>query len=356
MKLNIRERLNSLLLYSGFSGLLRFVPVDPSSAYIMLTDNCNSRCVTCNVWKNSSVNELTTEEIKNLLHQLKEMGIKELVFVGGEPLLRSDIGEVIREASSLKFRAIIVVTNGLLLEKKAEELLDSGITHIDVSIDSVGEANDKIRGVPGDYERAVKGIKAVQRLKRSKGLEVYVTIMTTLLMNDNVDRIPELVEVARSLEAYMLFNLLDDRIDVFKGIPFSELLVKDEQKIDETIDHLKMINKKYPNLITQCDYSLEYARNYLKGKNRYDFHCVHGYKRVYVGSHGEIYPSCWAMKPIGNIREDRLSDVIGSKEQRELAKKMYKMECPKCTNSYVTNILVKHLISHKLRCGKGKSQ
>jgi MoaA/NifB/PqqE/SkfB family radical SAM enzyme len=267
--------------------------------------------VTCNVWKNASFDELNTEEMKNAMHQLKDVGVKTLIFVGGEPLLRSDVGSIIGEASSLGFENIIVVTNGLLLEQKAEELLDAGVTHIDVSIDAVGESNDRIRGVPGYYERAVAGIRAVQRLKKSKGLDVAVTIMTTLLMNDNVDDIPGLVEVARSLDAFLLFNLLGNDTDISKGIPLSELLVNDEGKIDETIDFLKMVNKKYPGLISQCDYTLEYARNYLKGKNRYDFHCVHGYQMVYVGSHGEIYPSCWAMEPIGNVRVDKLSGVVG---------------------------------------------
>ena len=345
-----RERLSWLCLWSGFSSLLRFVPVSPTRAEFRFTDNCNSRCITCNAWKNKSENELTTEELKDVLGQLRAMGIKQLVFTGGEPLLRNDIGAVVKEASSLGFEAIIIVTNGLLLEKKADELLDGGVTHIDVSIDAIGEANDKIRGVPGYYDRAVKGIETVQRLKKSKGLDdVAVTIMTTLLMKDNVDDIPKLVELAKSLDAYLLFNLLDDRVDIFKGIPLSELLVKDEEKIDETIDYLKSVNKKHPGLISQCDYTLEYARDYLKGKNRYNFHCIHGYKRVCLGAHGEIYPSCWAMPPIGNIREDNLQEIIGSKKQRELAKKMYKMECPKCIQHYIPNLVVKHLISHSLR-------
>jgi MoaA/NifB/PqqE/SkfB family radical SAM enzyme len=355
--LRFKGKLSYILLYSGFSSLLRFVAVNPNTAYIMLTENCNSRCVTCNVWKKSkSVNELTTEEMKDVLHQLKEMGITQLVFTGGEPLLRNDVGAIVKEAKSLRFKDIIVVTNGLLLEKKAEELLDNGVTHIDVSIDAVGEANDRIRGVPGYYERAINGIKAVQRLKKSKDLDVAVTIMTILLMNDNVDHIPELIEVAKSLDTYSLFNLLGDHIDISKGIPFSDLLVRDEGKIDETIDYLKMVKKKHPMLISQCDYTLEYARNYLKGKNRYDFHCVHGYKMVYLGAHGEIYPSCWAMPPIGNVREDKLRDVVGSEKQRELAKKMYKMECPKCIQHYIPNLMVKHLISHKLRCEKAQNK
>ena len=127
MRLRFKERLSWILLYSGFSSLLRFVPVSPTRAEFRFTENCNSRCITCNVWKNNSINELTTEEIKNALHQLKEIGVKQLIFTGGETLLRNDVGDIIKEANSLKFEAIIVVTNGLLLEEKAEEIAESAI-------------------------------------------------------------------------------------------------------------------------------------------------------------------------------------------------------------------------------------
>lgn len=351
LSLRFRRMFGWLVLYSGFSSLLRFVPVAPNVAAIMLTGNCNCRCVTCGVWKNTSVNELTTEEMKCSLRQLKGIGVKTLVFVGGEPLLRNDIGAIVKEASSLGFDGIIVVTNGLLLEKKAEELLDSGVTHIDVSIDAVGEADDRIKGISGHYERAIAGIRAVQRLKQTKGLDVAVTIMTNLLMDDNVDYIPDLVNVARSMGAYLFFNLLEDHIVVFRGIPLSKLLVKDERKVDQTIDFLETVNKKYPGLLSQCNPMLEYVRNYLKGKNRYDFHCAHGFHSVFLGPHGEIYP-CWALEPIGNVRVNNLSEVVGSERQRALAEKMYKMDCPGCTNEYGANILIKHLIAHKLFCEK----
>jgi MoaA/NifB/PqqE/SkfB family radical SAM enzyme len=347
--LRLRERMSWWILSSGFSSLLRFVPICPTRAEFRFTFNCNSKCITCNAWKSRSENELTTEEVKNALHQLKEIGIKELIFTGGEPLLRNDIGEIIKEAKALEFQAIIVVTNGLLLERKAEELLDNGVTHIDISIDAINETNDKIRGIPGYYKKAINGIKTIQKLKKNKALDVPVTIMTTLLMKDNINDIPKLVELAKNLDAHILFNLLEASLYIFGGVPLSELMVDDHKKIDETIDYLKTINKKFPGVITQCNYSLDYARNYLKGKNRYNFHCVHGFRMVYLGSHGEIFP-CWAMEPIGNIREHKLQDIIGSKKQKELAQKMYKMECPKCTNNYGANILVKHLLSHKLRC------
>ncbi len=340
-------------MYLGSPRLLRFVPLSLEWAHIRVTENCNSRCITCYAWKNRSVDELTTEEVKNALRQLKDIGVKNLIFIGGDPLLRRDIGDIIKEASLLKFEIIIVVTNGLLLEDKAEELLENGVTHITVSIDGVGRANDVIRGVHGYFEKSIRGLETVQRLKKDKGLNCSVTLLTTILLNQNVDEIPKLLEICQSLGVYWSFNLLDLNLDIFKGIPFSSLLVENEEEIDKTIDYLKKTREEHPGLISSdvfCDHILEYARNYLKGKNRYDFHCIHGYKMIYLGSHGEVYPGCWAMEPLGNLRENKLREIVGSKKYRKRAERMYRMECPGCTNRFQPNIWMKHLISHRFDC------
>lgn len=350
----MRDKLGSILMYLGFPRFLRFVPPTPELwTEFRITENCNSKCTTCYAWRNKSVDELTTQEAKNALKQLKDVGVKNVIFLGGEPLLRKDIGELIKEASLLKFEAIIVVTNGLLLEDKAEELLENGATHITVSVDGFEHTDDVIRGVLGSYEKAVRGIKTVQKSKNDKGLKTTVTLLTTILLNQNVDEIPKLVETSQSLGVYWSFNIVDPNLDIFKGIPFSSLLVKDEEKIDRTIDYLKKIRNEQPGIISPdvfCDHMLEYARNYMKDNGRYNFHCIHGYKMVYLGPHGEVYPGCWAMEPMGNIRESKLRDIIKSKEYRERAERMYFMECPGCTNRFQPNIAMKHLIAHKFRC------
>ena len=228
----------------GNQRLLNLAAPNPQWADVRVTESCNSRCITCNAWKNKAENELTTEELKDALGQLKEVGVQNIVFIGGEPLLRNDIGILVKEASLLGFKNIMLVTNGLLLENKAEELLKNGITHITVSIDGIGSTDDEIRGVPGSFDRAIKGIETVQRLKKEMDLETYVTIVTTILMNQNVKEIPQLIELSRSQGVNWLFNLLDPNLNIFKDIPFSSLIVKDEKEIDETIDYLEKTCKK----------------------------------------------------------------------------------------------------------------
>lgn len=349
MKLEARKKLDYVIQSLGNHELLRFVSISPYCVEFRVTENCNSRCIMCNAWKNRSVDELSTEEFKDVLRQLRDIGISTLIFLGGEPLLRPDIGDLVKEASSLKFHSILLVTNGLLLEEKAKELLESGITHLTVSVDGIGSNNDAIRGVPGSFEKAVRGIKAVQKLKKDMNLNVAVTVITNMLMKQNVDDIPQLVELARELGVYWDFNLLDSNLDIFKGIPFPEISVEDREKIDKTMDYLTNVRKETPWLMSTCDHMLKYARRYLKGENMDDFPCVHGYQLLHLRSHGEVHP-CWIMEPIGNLREARLRDIVGTKKHRELAEKIYVKDCPRCTNLCRVNVTTKYLISHKVNC------
>ena len=351
MQLELRKTKDHILQWLGIPRLLRFVSLTPRTVEFRVTENCNSRCIMCNAWKNKAVNELDTEEVKYVLRQLRDIGINTLMFLGGEPLLRPDIGAIIKEASLLKFQTILLVTNGLLLEEKAEELLENGITHITVSIDGMRDANDAIRGVKRSFDKAIRGIKTVQKLKENMDLNVLVTLIPVLLMKQNIDEIPKLIELSRDLRIHWDFNLLDSNLDIFKGTPFSEILVDDKEKIDKTIDYLIKAQREEPRLTSHCEHVLEYARRYLKRENLDDYACVHGYEALHIGSHGEVY-SCWIMEPIGNLREAKLRDIVGTKKHRELAERIYMKHCPGCTNLYSYNALTKHLLSHWVRCEK----
>jgi hypothetical protein len=354
MSSELQKKLGYVILSLGTRDLLRFVPISPYIVEFRVTENCNSKCVMCNAWKNKSVNELSTEEIKDALRQLRGIGVNTMIFIGGEPLLRPDIGELVKEASLLKFPVILLVTNGLLLEDKARELLENGITHITVSVDGIGQSHDAIRGIPGSFEKAIRGIKTVQKLKEEMNLNVAVTMITNMLMKQNADMIPQMIELSRELQTYWDFNLLDSNLDLFKGIPFSEISAEDKEKIDKTIDYLAKVRSESPDLVSSCEHMLKFARKYLKKENVDDFHCVHGYEALHIRSNGEVHP-CWIMEPIGNLREAKLRDIVGTKKHRELAERIFIRDCPGCTNLCPLNVRTKYLISHRLSCERRRN-
>lgn len=117
----------------------------------LLTGRCNAGCATC-LWRSAfRAAELSTEEVAWLYGQAAAAGIAQLVIWGGEPLLRPDVGEVVR-AGARAGLSVGLITNGWLLDQRWGELRGWVDTLI-LSLDDTGEAHDRMRRLPGLYGR-----------------------------------------------------------------------------------------------------------------------------------------------------------------------------------------------------------
>jgi len=326
------------------NSLIKWVHAYPLlSASIHLTENCNSRCITCNQWRETKTGELTTQEVKGALGQLRKLGCLTLELTGGEPLLRDDVGEVISYARSIGFEKISMTTNGLLLDRRIEDIVSSGITNIAISLDGIGETHDMIRGVPGNFGKSVKAINELNRLRES-GNSFSISIYTTLLKY-NADQIPDILDFCKKENLVWSFNLFEASLYFLKGIDV-ETPALEEHQIDGLFDYIKGEKKKHPSLIHPSEPSIEYARIYLK-TGKMDLPCYLGMLEVYIGSKGEVYSACYVRKPLGNLREQPLQDIVNSKEYRGRILQMYEKKCPGCSCGYDANVRIEELL--KLR-------
>src|SRR5690606_28167034 len=94
---------------------------------------------------------------------------------GGEPLLRKDLFELARLASEAKIRTVLS-TNGTLITKAvAQKLKDANFHYVGVSLDGIGETNDKFRATPNAFTAAVHGIRNCLSTGIKTGLRFTVT-------------------------------------------------------------------------------------------------------------------------------------------------------------------------------------
>jgi MoaA/NifB/PqqE/SkfB family radical SAM enzyme len=128
--------------------------VRPLVAELFLTDNCNLRCVSCACWRETTHNELNTEEWREVIRQLARLRIHKVNFTGGEPLIRRDAVELMGFARSLGIRHTHLNTNAILLAPaKLEEVLAAGIRSLNISVDGPRPLHDQIRGRKGAFDR-----------------------------------------------------------------------------------------------------------------------------------------------------------------------------------------------------------
>jgi GTP 3',8-cyclase len=134
---------------------------------ISITDRCNLRCVYCMPqeglqWE-ARADQLSVDEIAQVVEAASTGGVKRIRLTGGEPLVHPDIVEIVRRIASIKgIEEVSLTTNAILLEKLAQPLADSGLTRVNISLDTLDE--DKFRRITrfGSFDRVWRGILAAE--------------------------------------------------------------------------------------------------------------------------------------------------------------------------------------------------
>jgi len=155
------------------------------------TRRCNLHCVHCysSAGNQDSPEALNTEEAKSFIRDLADFGVPVVLFSGGEPLLREDIFELAGFAREQGIRTVLS-TNGTLITKEvAERIRDAGFAEVGISLDGVGEKNDRFRGKKGAYKAALKGIRNCVTLEQRVSLRLTIT-------RDTCSEIPAIFELA----------------------------------------------------------------------------------------------------------------------------------------------------------------
>ncbi|HVN96125.1 MAG TPA: 12,18-didecarboxysiroheme deacetylase [Syntrophorhabdaceae bacterium] len=141
------------------------------------TKRCNLRCVHCYARAENEHykgDELSTEEGKKLIDDLSSFGVPVILFSGGEPLLRKDLGELIGYAVQKGMRAVISTNGTLITEEAARGFAKFSLSYIGVSIDGTGSINDAFRGVKGAYDKAIAGIRNARKAGIKTGLRFTI--------------------------------------------------------------------------------------------------------------------------------------------------------------------------------------
>ncbi len=326
-----------LARHSNF--LLSYIPVQPRAVTIDITKKCNSRCITCKQWREASQNELTTEEAIDLLVQSQQLGFLSVGFAGGEPLLRQDLVTLVRKANDLEFDRISVGTNGLALnETRARELVENGVNDFGISIEGIGEVHDYCRGIKGGFEKTMSALRAVVQLRDTEFPSLGVSVLT-ILMQPTLGQIPDIIQMCRQLKVMFSLALIDNSSYFFENPADADsLIIKDQAQVDDLINELHRLKKEAPGVITTTHAALEFARRYFKDPLQKELPCMLGNVNLYIDPYGGVYPGCYPLGPVGNIREKSLKEIIHSKEFKSQLRKMFLKECPGCSCNYPTNL------------------
>ncbi len=172
---------------------------------VSVTDLCNLRCKYCmpaeGIPKRSHNEILRLEEVEEIVRAAAELGIRKVRITGGEPLVRPGVIELCRQISAIPgIEELAITTNGLLLERYAEQLAQAGVHRVNISLDTLrpDRFSEITRG--GSLEQVLRGISAA----RQAGL-TPIKINTVLIGGFNEDEIIPLVEQTRTKDVEVRF-------------------------------------------------------------------------------------------------------------------------------------------------------
>ena len=242
-----------LLSYSLRTALGRPVP---HFTTIGLTYRCQCSCDHCyvNASEKDKSAELSTGEVKSVIDQLRQLGVLEVIFSGGEPLLRKDILELVGHAhdSGLLTR---VNTNGLLLSREmVSGLKKAGVSQCAVSMDDVDpQTHDISRRLPGLHKKALEGIANL------RALSVSCQIVTLASKRTITAGLEKVVALGRQLGIMCVYICFPVAIGSWEGAA-QQVLTEEEMARVRALQDTTFVHLELPTARILCSVC---ARNIL---------------------------------------------------------------------------------------------
>lgn len=281
-----------------------------------ITFRCNFKCGYCSVDKmvDNNRQELTTEECIKMVREAGKSGVLILSISGGEPLLRPDLPIIIREAKRAGLN-VNINTNASLLKRKAQELIDSGIDTITISVEShEPEVHNEIRDYKNSFQLILESMEELRKLRKKSKPRIMVRAVIT---KRNYKILDEFIEYWKKYADGIILQPIHDGYDSSFFIPHNDALrfsQSDEQEFREFF--AKMIKK---HTFLNNDYYREipeFLFNPHGQKNR--IRCFVSFFELEVDSYGEVSSCTEFIKKFGNIRENSLMNIWS--EQQEIRK------------------------------------
>jgi MoaA/NifB/PqqE/SkfB family radical SAM enzyme len=256
------------------------------------------KCKKCYIRQLKFKQELSTDEIFSLIEDSSRLGASYFSITGGEPLLREDIekiGKKIKEEGMVSSLS----TNGTLITKnRAEKLLES-FDYIRISLDGIGELDDKLRG-KGTFKRTCEGIEALTQ-KKDRNSKI---VLTVVVGNRNYLYLEDFFHIFRNKVDFISFLPLSSRYGVFNNPDF--------------INFLKEKKNKYKNFIGDIGGFTEKI-SFEEGKN----FCDSGKLFAVIAPDGSVHSCVHPNMRVGSLKEKNIISIWKSDEMvkaRERAK------------------------------------
>lgn len=284
---------------------------------ISLHEACDCRCVMCDIWKIREPQAIPIEKLHRQLQSFESLGVRWVVFTGGEPQRHPHFADF---ALALKSRGVRVtlLTAGLELDEHAEVAL--AVDDLIVSLDGPPDVHNRIRRVPQAFERLVRGIHAVRNIRPEIAIRARCTVQAA-----NHRSLCATVECAAQNRlasiSFLAADLTSDAFNRPAGWTSSQ-----QSSVALTPNQVCALEDEIESLIAACECGgfvaetpeklrriVLHFRAHLGQVPAVAPRCNAPWVSSVIEAGGQVRP-CFFHAPIGNIYQQTVAEAVNSNE------------------------------------------
>jgi len=316
----------------------------PRTINCFITERCNFNCPMCHVVSSrlKNLHELSFKELKPLFDEISHYS-SSISLAGGEPLMHPEIIKIIKYLDN---KNIVkgLVTNGMLLEKMAHNLINSGLDFLAISLDGPDEPTQYNRGlVKNSYLQIIRGIKKIIKLRRNKLLPNIR--IATVISKANINNFDQIYNIVKDLGVdewsishhFYYYDKIKKQQSLLsqktgfgnevwgeyngsKKIFFNK---SDRQIISQKLENIKyLINHNNSKVKITFPTTMDIENFYIGTIPNKKSTCTSPFNQVFLRGNGDI-EMCHGYI-LGNIKNDKLKSIWNSSKTLKFQKYIQK--------------------------------
>jgi radical SAM protein with 4Fe4S-binding SPASM domain len=277
---------------------------------------CNFRCVYCYAAENGvRKNELTPDEFRDVISQAKELGARKMIVLGGEPMLYPPILDMIRYIRGLDMEVELFTNGTNITHEMAQTLYDLSVRVVLKMNTFEEKIQDKLSGRKGAYAQIHEAFKNLKQVGYPSG-DRFMGV-STVVCQQNIDELPKMWEWLRDQNIAPYFEMITPQ----GGAKEHNMLEVDTHRVEELFNRIAEIDR------AKYGHTWDPKPPLVGGEClRHQFSCA-------VTSQGDVQPCVGVTIPIGNVRKQRLREILRDSEVVQDLKgyqEMIKGPCSEC--------------------------
>ncbi len=271
----------------------------------------------CDIWRIREPEEITQADLQKHLSAFRDLGVRWVVFSGGEPQMNSQLPQLAQMLRSENIR-VTILTAGLLLDSQAE-MIAASVDDVIVSLDGPSDIHNRIRRVPNAFERLATGVRRLRQVRNGITVRARCTVQ-----KENHQSLRATIASAKEIGLDSISFLAADLTSSAFNRPqaWGE---ERQHKVALDAEELEALHLEIEQLITGCspDFSsgfivetpaklrniVHHFRAYLGQVPDVAPRCNAPWVSAVIDAAGEVRP-CFFHPPMGNLRTQALPEIL----------------------------------------------